>query len=370
MQFICMLEYELPHTIAQLNLSRNIMKQHMSSAMPQRVTMRDVAKLANVSQSTVSRVLSPSPQAIPIGEKTRQRVLDAVETLGYHPNLHAGSLRGQKTRMIAMLIADISNPFYHTMARAVQDVALAHRYDVMVANSDHNRESELLFCESIIRRPVDGVVAIPYHLTDQDFERLLDQTGVAIAVLGQHITHAAIDIVRVDDQSPTHAVVEWLIQQRSHTRIAFIGVTHQFPPGARRYKAFVAAMTKAGLPVQPEYLQQGDWSVESGKQAMRALLTLHTPPTAVFALNDHMAIGAILAAQAAGKRVPEDIAVVGFDDIPAASWITPKLTTVAQPATAIGEQLGNAIFDRIEAKIEGSGRHFDISCTLVKRSSA
>lgn len=346
------------------------MKQRTGSAPSQRVTMRDVAKLANVSQSTVSRVLSPTPQAIPIGEETRQRVLDAVATLGYHPNLHAGSLRGQKTRMIAMLIADISNPFYHTMARAVQDVAHNHRYDVMVANSDHDHENELLFCESIIRRPVDGIVAIPYHLTNQDFDRLIEQTGAAIAVLGQHITHPALDVVRVDDQRPTYDVVKWLIRERGHTRIALIGVTHQFPPGARRYQMFVNAMNDAGLVINPDYVQQGDWSVESGRQAMTALLTLPEPPTAVFALNDHMAIGAILAAQAAGKRVPEDIAVVGFDDIPAASWITPTLTTIAQPAALIGEQLATAIFARIEGEIEGAGRHNTIPCTFIERASA
>ncbi len=346
------------------------MKQRSGSAMPQRVTMRDVAKLANVSQSTVSRVLSPTPQAIPIGEETRQRVLDAVATLGYYPNLHAGSLRGQKTRMIAMLIADISNPFYHTMARAVQDVAHAHRYDVMVANSDHDRENELLFCESMIRRPVDGIVAIPYYLTNQEFDRLIKQTGAAISVLGQHIAHPLVDIVRVDDSRPTYDVVSWLIHNRHHTKIALIGVTQQFPVGARRYQTFVQAMTAAGLPIPPDYLQEGDWSVESGERAMQRLLALPEPPTAVFALNDHMAIGAILMARAVGKRVPEDIAVVGFDDIPAASWITPKLTTIAQPASAIGKYLAQAVFARIEGAIDGAGRHVDIPCTFIERDSA
>lgn len=346
------------------------MNQRNKSATPQRVTMRDVAKLANVSQSTVSRVLSPTPQAIPIGEETRQRVLHAVETLGYHPNLHAGSLRGQKTRMIAMLIADISNPFYHTMARTVQDVAHAHRYDVMVANSDHDQENERLFYESIIRRPVDGIVAIPYHLTNQDFDRLLTQTGAAISVLGQHITHPILDIVRVDDSKPTYDAVIWLSAQKGHKKIALIGVSHQFPPGARRYRTFAKAMADAGLTINPDYIREGDWSVESGERAMRALLALPEPPTAVFALNDHMAIGAILAAQAAGKRVPQDVAVIGFDDIPAASWITPKLTTIAQPAAAIGEQLGKAVFARIAGEVDGAGRYIDIPCTFIERESA
>lgn len=335
-----------------------------------RVTMRDVAKLANVSQSTVSRVLSPSPQTIPIGEETRQRVLDAVETLGYHPNLHAGSLRGQKTRMIAMLIADISNPFYHPMVRVVQDVAHAHRYDVLVANSDHVLENELLFCESIIRRPVDGIIMVPYHLTDQDLERLRTQTGAAIAVLGQHITHPAVDVVCVDDRRATYDAVSWLIKERGHSKIGLIGVTEQFPPGARRSAAFQKALDDAAIQVNPDYLQEGDWSVESGQQAMQRLLELPQPPTAVFALNDHMAIGAILAAQATGKRVPEDIAVVGFDDIPLSSWFTPKLTTIAQPAAEIGQQLAQAVFERIEEKVDSAGRLFDIPCEFIKRMSA
>lgn len=332
--------------------------------------MRDVAKLANVSQSTVSRVLSPAPQAIPIGDETRQRVLDAVEALGYHPNLHAGSLRGQKTRMIAMLIADISNAFYHPMTRAVQDVAHAHRYDVLLANSDHERENELLFCEAIIRRPVDGVVLVPYHLNDQDLERLQSQTGAAIAVLGQHITHPTVDVVCLDDGQASYDVVSWLIHKRHHRAIGLIGVTQQFPAAVRRQVAYQQALTDAGIAVNPQYMTQGDWSVESGQIAMNSLLALPQPPTAVFAVNDHMAIGAILAIQAAGKRVPEDIAVVGFDNVPPASWISPKLTTVAQPAAAIGRRLAEAVFERIDGLVGDDRRVFEIPFTFVERESA
>ncbi len=150
--------------------------------------MRDVAKLARVSQSTVSRVLSGATDTIPIGEKTRERVLKAVEQLGYQPNLHAGSLRGQKTRMVAIMVADITNPFYHPIIRAVQDVAYSHRYDVMVANSDHMQVSEQHFLESVIRRPVDGVLVVPYHLSDEELDDLIERTGAAIGVVGQHIS--------------------------------------------------------------------------------------------------------------------------------------------------------------------------------------
>jgi LacI family transcriptional regulator len=334
-----------------------------------RITMRDVAKRAQVSQSTVSRVLSPTPQAIPIGEETRQRVLDAVEELGYFPNLHAGSLRGQKTHLIAMMIADIANPFYHPMVRAVQDVAHDRRYDVLVANSDHMRENELLFCESIIRRPVDGIIMVPYHLTNDDIEQLLAQTGAAITVLGSHITHPAVDVVGVDDATATYDLTTWMINAHRHHKIGYIGVTNRFAVGVRRHAAYVRAMNDAGLPVNADYFQEGDWSVESGQQAMSRLLQLPNPPTAVLACNDQMAIGAILAAEALQVRVPEDVAVAGFDDIPAASWIRPRLTTVAQPAAEIGRCLAEAVFARIEGVAMEQRQFCEISCTWIARES-
>ena len=144
------------------------MTSYTKKNLPETVTMRDVARAANVSQSTVSRVLSPasSGSKVPISEETKEKVLAVVEELGYQPNQYARSLRGQKNHVIAMLIGDISNPFYHPMVRAVQDVASQYHYSVMIANSDHLREKEMLFCEALLRRPVDGAVIVPWHLTD------------------------------------------------------------------------------------------------------------------------------------------------------------------------------------------------------------
>jgi LacI family transcriptional regulator len=333
------------------------------------VTMRDVADLANVSQSTVSRVLSQTPALIPIGDETKQRVLAAVKELGYHPNLHAGSLRGQKTQMIAMLIADIANPFYHSMVRAVQDIAHSQRYDVLVANSDHMREHEIHFCESIVRRPVDGIIMTPYHLNDAELDWLITRTGVAVAALGSHLQHPQIDVVAGDDLQATQQAIQWIIEQKQHRRLAIICAPQTFAVGVRRYTAFCQALSQAGLEIPPEYVQVGDWSVESGQQAMRTLLTLPTPPTAVFACNDQMAIGAILMAQAMQRHVPDDVAVLGFDDIPAASWICPKLTTIAQNPTEIGNLLATALFTRMTGHQNGPQRRYEFACHLVQRES-
>jgi DNA-binding LacI/PurR family transcriptional regulator len=331
--------------------------------------MRDVAKLAKVSQSTVSRVLSGTTDTIPIGEKTRQRVLKAVEQLGYQPNLHAGSLRGQKTRMVAIMVADITNPFYHPIIRAVQDVAYAHRYDVMVANSDHKQDGEQRFLESVIRRPVDGVLVIPYHLTDEDLEALIERTGAAIGVVGQHIQSPHVDIAFGDDRQATYDVVSWLHRHKGHTRIGFIGVAQPFSAAVRRKAAYRAAMEDAGLQIGEGDEQFGDWSLESGYAAMQQMLDLPQPPTAVFVSNDLMAIGALDAAQQRRLRVPEDLAVVGFDDIPAASWVRPRLSTIAQFPGEMGEQLATAIFERIQGLYEGPGRRFEVPCRFVERES-
>jgi len=334
------------------------------------VTMRDVAKLAKVSQSTVSRVLNGTKDGISISEETQQRVMDAIKTLGYYPNLHAGSLRGQKTRMIAMMIADIANPFYHPMVRAVQDVARTHRYDVMITNTDHMSEGETHFMESVIRRPVDGLIMVPIHLDDADFELLLARTGVPVVTLGQHVNHPQVDTVFGSDDRATFDGIKWLIQERGHKRIGFIGVTTTIAAGHRRKMAFLDALQDADLPINPDLFEEGDWSPESGERAMRSFLALPQPPTAVFAVNDLMAIGAMEAVQKAGLRIPEDIAILGFDDIPTALWVRPRLTTIAQYPAEIGRVMAEALFERLQGDYHGPNRRFEVPCRLVVRESA
>lgn len=333
--------------------------------------MRDVARAANVSQSTVSRVLNPSPAKsnVPISEQTKEKVLAVVEELGYQPNQYARSLRGKKSHMIGMLIADISNPFYHPMVRAVQDVAFQYHYGVMIANSDHLREKEMLFCESVLRRPVDGIVIIPYHLTDDDLHNLIARTGMAISAVGNHIQHPDIDVAYANDSKASYEAVRWLIEARGHRRIAMICANHEFPVIMRRCGAYRQAMADAGLPVPPEYVVEGDWSVESGGQAIATLLSLPEPPTAVFAASDTIALGALEAAEKLNYRVPEDIAIMGFDNIPAASWVRPRLTTVAQYPAEMGTLLAKALFQRIQGEYSGTSRRYEVPLHFIERES-
>ncbi len=342
------------------------MSQSKNSART--VTMRDVAKQAGVSLSTVSRVLSQKPTGIPITEETRQKIYSAIETLGYHPNMTARSLRTQRTNMIAVMIADLSNPFYHFIVRAVQDVARQYKYDVLIANTDHLTENEQHFCEAMMRRPVDGIIMVPYHLTAEAIGKLVERTGAHVVMLGQHIDHPAVDVVDADDEQATFDAVQWLIRHKNHQRIGFIGVPDT-RPGERRLRGYLNAMKSADLIIVAEYLQAGDWTVESGMEAMRKLLTLPHRPTAVFACNDHMAIGALNVALDMQLRIPEEVAIVGFDNIPATILIRPKLTTIDQFPTEVGKKLAKALFDRIEGVYTGPRRVFEWTLALIERES-
>lgn len=334
------------------------------------ITMRDVANLAGVSQSTVSRVLNQdTATVVPISAETAQRVFDAAKQLSYHPNLAARSLRGQKTMLIAMMIADIRNPYYQMMARAVQDVSRQHNYDVLIANSDHDRENEAHFVQGLMRRPADGVILTPYHVNEADITTLIERTGAAVVVLGQHINHPLVDTVYADDEKATCVTTRWLIRERKQRRIAYITVPDTLP-GQRRLRGFQRAMKAAKLPMPQEYVVKSEFGLEDGRRAMRTLLKLPSPPTAVMACNDQIALGCLTAADEMGFEVPNDVAIVGFDDIPEATLVMPKLTTIAQYPQQMGQRLAEAVFERIGGQYTGPARRFEVPCKLMVRESA
>lgn len=333
------------------------------------VTMRDVALKAGVSQGTVSRVLNGTPTSISISSDTQQRVMQAVEELGYYPNLAARTLRTQRTHLIAIMIADISNPFYHSIVRTIQDIVRVKDYDVMIANTDHHYEDEKRFCAAVMRRAVDGVIMVPFHLSNEEIDQVIQRTGTSIVALAKHIRHPEVDVVYADDQLATHQGIDWLIEQ-GHQHIGFIGVPDSFPPGPRRLRGYESALAQAGIAINPDYMVFGDFTAETGYQALQQFSALPTPPSAVFCCNDRIAIGAIAAAQDMGLRVPSDVAVMGFDNIPEATLIRPHLTTMAQHPIAMAQQLAKALLERIEGTYTGTQRLFEVPCTLVKRDSA
>jgi len=332
-------------------------------------TMHDVARLAQVSQPTVSRVLNQTGAAISISEETRTRVLAAIKELNYRPNVLARSLRTQQTQMIAVLVADISNGFYHPIVRGIQNVASEHNFDVMIANSDHLYEHEKHFCEAVSRRPVDGIIMVPQHLTAEDLDELITRTHTPLVVLGQHIQHPLIDVIYAQDKQAVYQATRWLITDRGHTRLGVVAVPNDLPPGPRRLRGFMKALEDSGLEVQPEHVLIGDFTLEGGRTVAHQLLQCQQLPTALVVFNDLMAIGVLLELQKAGVRIPEDVAIVGYDDIPEARIVQPTLTTIAHDPLDIGVKMATCLFSRI-ANPTIPTRRIESLTRFIQRDSA
>jgi LacI family transcriptional regulator len=341
-----------------------------SSSKLKMPTMYDVAKLAGVSQPTVSRVLNQNDTTVQISDETRQRVLAAVEELGYRPNILARSLRTQRTQTVALLVADLSNAFYHIIARAVQDVAREHNYEVLISNSDHLYENEKHFCDVVSRRLVDGVMMVPIHLTEEDLDEFLTTTNIPITTLGGHLYHPYIDSVHVDDEKASYEAVRWLVEERGYQSVGYIGVSDDLPPNPRRYRGYTHALHDCGLTVDPRFVLRGDFSLESGVQVAHEMLQIGELPRALYVINDLMAIGVLLTLQEAGVRVPEDVAILGFDNIWESEIVRPKLTTIAQDPRDIGRVLAEALFERIENPNILQRREFESKYELIVRDSA
>ncbi|MBL8132201.1 MAG: LacI family DNA-binding transcriptional regulator [Anaerolineae bacterium] len=332
-------------------------------------TMYDVAKLAGVSQPTVSRVLNDNDTSVQISDETRQRVLAAVAELGYRPNILARSLRTQKTQTLALMIADLSNAFYHRIARAVQDVAHLQGYEVLIFNTEHLYENELHFCEVVSRRPVDGVIMAPYHLTVEDIDKYFIPARTPVAILGQHLYHPEVDAVFLDDERASYEAIRWMIGERGYNDFGFLGVPDSLRPGARRFRGFQRALGEFDLSFDPRHLVISDFSLEGGAEAAQEYLRRGNLPRAIYAINDLMAIGLILSLQEGGVRVPDDVAVLGFDDIPEARIVRPMLTTIAQYPRELGRNLAMAVFERLNHPEGYSRRAIECEFRLIVRDS-
>jgi LacI family transcriptional regulator len=333
-------------------------------------TQGDVARIAGVSQALVSYVVNDTA-SVSIPDETRQRILNAVTELGYVPNSAARSLRTRKTLSIASLIPDITNPFYPAFERGILDVAEANGYDLIIYNTDGIAEKERKCIRSVRQRNVDGAVMTVFHLTPDEF-RPLREEGIAVVVLGPHDDQwieAGIDNVYVENVDAARTIVTHLID-RGHRRIAMIAGVEATPPRERRVLGYEQALAEHDIPLDPILIRGGNFNETGGYQGMKELLKLQPLPTAVFAANDLMAIGAMLALREAGLKVPDDMAIVGFDDISAAALVDPPLTTMAQFPERLGLRASEMLFERLRGDAPEHGRIERKSCELVIRESA
>lgn len=327
-------------------------------------TMKDVAQQAGVSPSTVSHVINDTRF---VSQQLRDRVLHAMKELNYQPSAVARSLRTKKTQVVALVIPDITNPYFPEVARGVQDVAEQNEYSVILCNTDRMRGRELRFLNALRGQRVDGLILNPSEITSRDLQDLQD-AQIPVVLIGSQIDHPDLDVVMVDNVQGAHDAVTHLINL-GHRRIGLVGGSRASSSGDQRFQGYVRALTDHGLPIDEEIITEGRFTREGGYESMNCLLAQQSLPTAIFASSDVMAIGALMAIQGAGLHVPDDVSLVGFDDIAEASTTTPKLTTIAQPKYETGEAAARLLFSRIEGASPAQRQKVILSHQLVIRES-
>jgi len=296
------------------------------------VTIYDVAREASVSMATVSRVVNNNPNVKP---QTRKKVFEAIERLGYRPNAVARGLASKKTTTVGVVIPDISNAIFAEVARGIEDIANMYHYNIILCNADKKKDKEIRVINTLLEKQVDGLLFMGGAVTE-DHIQAFKTSSVPIVLCATTDVTDTYPSVDIDHIEAAEDAVSTLIQN-GHRRIAMISGTLQDPSnGFARYQGYKNALEKAGIPFNEELVRIGNYRYESGMEVTQHFLELQDKPTAVFAANDEMAIGAIHAIQDKGLRVPEDVSVISVDNVRMASMVRPLLSTVAQPMYDIG----------------------------------
>lgn len=297
------------------------------------VTMRDVAHMAGVSIKTVSRVVNEQGE---IAADTRQRVIEAISELGYRPNRLARALITQRTHTVGLVIPDITNPFFPEVARGVQDLAQTHGYNVFICNTDGGAAETHRALYSLAEQSADGVIVFPAALTDDALGEFAERFRPVVTI-NHCYEHQNVGCVMVEIGHGAQMAVEHLIQL-GHRAIGMITTAHPPKMETRRVRGYMDVLQQHGLAVRDEWILMGSATLEGGYTLSSKLLTQFPEITALFTYNDLMAAGALSACRELGLRVPQDCAVVGFDDIQLATVTTPTLTTVRVDKYTLGQQ--------------------------------
>jgi LacI family transcriptional regulator, repressor for deo operon, udp, cdd, tsx, nupC, and nupG len=325
-------------------------------------SIKDVAKLANVSTATVSRVLRNAGN---VTEETKRRVLEAIEALNYQPNVLGRYLRRMETETVLVIVPDITNPFFSKVLRGIEAVALERGYQVLLGDTQNDVQLEEQYLNVLPQKQVDGMIFLTARTRKELMEEMSRQFPIVLAC--EYLEGTDIPTVSIDNISSARKATEHLIGL-GHRRIAHLTGPMDVILSRDRLRGYYQALAQHDIDVDAALVQEGDFSFESGYNVTLKLLALEKPPTAIFAANDAMAIGAIKAVRHRGGRVPEDVAVVGFDDIQMASIFEPGVTTIAQPMFDIGKQAMKLLLQLIDGE-EVDRRQFVLPDRLVIRES-
>lgn len=327
-------------------------------------TISDVARQAGVSPATVSRVIQGAKNVSPA---TREKVQRVIENLGYVPSAVAQSLRSKRTRSLALVVSDITNTFWTTVARGVEDVAQRHGYSVLFCNSDENLNKQDQYLDLLISQQVDGVIIAPFDSDARHLDKLR-QRSIPTVVIDRRITGWDVDSVLSDSLAGARALVQHLIGL-GHEQIAIVSGPATTSTAEDRVAGYCMALSEAGLPLDPSLIKRGEFRSVSGESLAQQLLDENPRLAAVFAANNVIAMGIIDALGERGLRVPQDVALVCFDDLPNVSHLYPFLTVVAQPVYDMGVNAAQLLLSRLASDVPLRPRHVTLPVRLIVRHS-
>ncbi len=317
-----------------------------------KITIYDVAKESGVSPSTVSKVINRTGR---ISTETQTRVLDTMQRLAFHPNVVASALKAKRTYTVALLISDITNPFCNHLAKAVEDVAITHGYNVLLASTSNNAERHRKLIDMLLQKQVDGYIVSSFSEGDEELVKMLaHERPVVLADRRIPNVHAAT--ITSDNVAGGYLATQYLLQ-RGHRRIGILLEDPRLSSSAERMQGYRLALTEREIEPREDWMAAGYFGLGGGRRMLRELYKRADRPTAIFAVNDLLAIGVLQEAFDLKWRVPEELSVVGYDDIPEAAMVRPPLTTVRQPV----EEMGTTAFNLLLKFIEVGNSSHDLS---------
>lgn len=323
------------------------------------ITIKDVAKHAGVSKATVSRVINHNSR---VNEEIKKRVLASIEELGYQPNAIARSLANSTSNVIGLILPDIVNPYFPVLARGIEDAAHKYGYSLFISNTDNNPDIEQEYIEKMCRQQVGGIILIS-SILDEEKVNKLTELAIPFVLCDRLIDNSPFDTVSIDNYKASYEAVLRLIRQ-GHKKIFHLSGPSLVQSAEMRRKAYIDAMHEHEL--EPKYLI-GDFSYESGYGLMKSVLDKYGL-SAVFAANDLIALGAMSAIHEKGLSIPDDISVIGCDDILFAQMSYPKLSTISVPAYNIGETAVQLLVDRIKG-VRSESKNLILNHTFIERES-
>jgi LacI family transcriptional regulator len=328
-------------------------------------TICDVAKRAGVAPITVSRVINNSGN---VRAETRERVETAIQELGYVPNRLARSLRLKRTHTLALVVTDITNPFWTTVVRGVEDAAQGAGFNVILCNTDESEAKQGQYLDVLLEKRVDGILLVPASSSAEPVDRVQRQ-NLPVVVLDRRVCSAEVDVVRGDSEEGACRLVQHLLSL-GHRRIAVLSGPRDVSTAEDRVSGYCRALTEAGLEVRADWVQYGRFSKESGYEMAQQVLATSPRPTGLFAGNNFIAIGALRALRDGGLSVPEDISVVAFDDLMAGMAVDPFLTVVDQPSYEMGRQAAELLLARLSGSAGDGYQEIVLPTVLTVRRSS